>query len=74
MKPDTIEGRLEILQAAVLALAASLPPERADFARRMFCAAVADFEDMTERGPAADTAAAGVFAAVLATLDQARAG
>lgn len=63
------EARLDILQAAVLALASSLPPNRADFTRRMFCAAVADLEDKGEREPAADAAAAGVVAAVLTMLD-----
>ena len=74
MKTHTLEARLDVLQAAVLALAASLPPERADFARRMFTAAVADMEDAAERGPAADAAASGVVAAVLATLGQVRPG
>jgi hypothetical protein len=74
MKPDTIEARLDMLQAAVLALAASLPPERAVFARRMFAAAVADMEDTADRGPAADAAASGVVAAVLATLGPVRPG
>ena len=73
MKTRTLEARLDVLQAAVLALAASLPPERADFARRMFSAAVADMEDQSERDAAADVAASGVVAAVLATLGQARA-
>lgn len=63
-----------MLQAAVLALAASLPPERADFTRRMFSAAIADMEDAAERGPAADAAASGAVAAVMATLGQARTG
>ncbi len=74
MKRDTIEARLDILQAAVLALAASLPPERADFARQVFAATVADLEDTAARGPAADAAASGVVAAVLATLGQVRPG
>ena len=74
MNTQTLEARLDMLQAAVLSLAASLPPERGDFARRMFAAAVADMEDTADRGPAADAAASGVVAAVLATLGQARAG
>ena len=71
MKIDTLEARLDALQAAVIALAAALPPERAHFARRMFLAAVADLEDRHERDHAADAAAAGVVVALLATLDQA---
>ena len=74
MKTNAIEVRLVVLQAAVIALAASLPPERADFTRRMFAAAVADFDDRLERDAEADAAASGVVAAVLATLGQASAG
>ena len=74
MKTHTLEARLDVLQAAVLALAASMPPERADFTRRMFAAAVADLDDRLERDAEADAAASGVVAAVLATLGQASAG
>ena len=74
MKTTTLEARFDVLQAAVLALAASLQPERADFTRRMFAAAVADLDDRLERGAEADAAASGVVAAVLATLERARAG
>ena len=74
MKTTTLEARFDVLQAAVLALAASLPPERADFTRRMFAAAVADLDDRLERDAEADAAASGVVAAVLATLGRARAG
>lgn len=74
MKTSTLEARLDVLQAAVIALAASLPPERADLARRMFAAAVADLDDRLERDAEADAAASGVVAAVLATLGQARPG
>ena len=72
MKTETLEARLDVLQAAVLALAASLPRKRADFTRRMFSAAIADMEDTAYRGPAADAAASGVVAAVLATLGPVR--
>ncbi len=65
---NTTEARLDVLQAAVLALAATLPPERAQLARLLFCAAIADLEDEGERGPAADEAASSMVAAVLATL------
>ena len=71
MKTNALEARLNALQAAVIALAATLPPERAHFARRMFLAAVADVEDQHERDHAADTASAGVVVALLATLEQA---
>jgi hypothetical protein len=74
MKPTILEARLDVLHAAVLPLAASLPPGRAEFARRMFCAAVADMEDRHERDAAAEMASAGVVAAVLPTLGQAGAG
>jgi hypothetical protein len=65
---NTTEARLDVLQAAVLALAATLPPQRAQFARRLFCAAIADLEEEGERVPAADEAASSMVAAVLATL------
>ena len=42
---NTTEARLDVLQAAVLALAATLPPQRAQLARRLFCASIADLED-----------------------------
>ena len=70
MTKHTLEARLDVLQATVLALAASLPPERAEFTRRMFAAAIADMGDRLEGDAEADTAAAGVVAAVLATLDR----
>lgn len=45
LKNTDTEARLDVLQAAVLALCAALPPERATFAKRMFSAALADLED-----------------------------
>jgi hypothetical protein len=74
MKAETIEARLDTLQAAVLALAASLPPERADLARRVFATAVSDMEEAVDRRPDADAAASAVVAAVLATLSPVRPG
>lgn len=71
MKTHILEARLDVLEAAVLALAASLPPEWTDFARRMFSAAIADMEDESERDSAADVAAASLVAAVLAALGRA---
>lgn len=74
MKTTTLEARLDVLQAAVLALAASLPPERAEFTRRIFAAAVADLDDRLAGDAEADAAASGVVSAVLATLGHALAG
>ncbi|KPF48778.1 hypothetical protein IP87_09595 [beta proteobacterium AAP121] len=74
MKTTTLKAQFDVLQAAVLALAASLPPERADLTRRMFVAAVADLDDRLEHDAEADAAASGVVGEVLATLEQARAG
>jgi hypothetical protein len=68
MKNLVLEARLAVLEAAVLALAASLPPERADFARRKFSAGIADIEDCGEHDQEADAATAGVVAAVLQSL------
>jgi hypothetical protein len=71
MKTDCLEARQDALQAALIALAAALTPERARFARRVFLAGVADLEDRHARDHAADAAMAGVIAAMLAALDPA---
>jgi len=66
MKHEATAARLDVLEAAVLALAESLPPEHATAARAGF---VQRIEDMPERlAPAADVAASRTLAAVLAAL------
>lgn len=70
----TLQARLDVLEAAVVALAASLPPERADFARRIFAVAVTELDERLERDAAADAAASGAAAAVVGALPRAGAG
>lgn len=75
-KSTQIEARVEILQAAVLALCAALPPERATFTRRMFSAALADLDDRSHPQAGdnfdhdADAISAGVVAKILKRLDR----
>ena len=59
--------RLDVLQAAVVALAAALRPEQAAYARAVLLAGVADLEDRPA-GSAEDAVAAGALAAVLGAL------
>lgn len=68
------EAHLDMPQAAVLAVAVSLPPEHADFARRVFAAGVACLNDQSELDANADTTSARVAAAVPAKLGQPSAG
>ena len=62
------DPRLDVLQAAVVALAAALRPNQALFARAMLLAAVADLEDLPVRA-SDDAVAAGTLTAVLDALD-----
>lgn len=66
------DARIDVLQAAVLAMAATLEPDRAALTRALFLAAVADLERRPTSGEA-DAAAAGTLAAVLQSLDHAQA-
>lgn len=61
------DARLDVLQAAVVALMAVLPPDRAATARALFLAGVADLEDRPADA-AADAAAAGTVATLLGAL------
>lgn len=67
MRPMHQDPRLDVLQAAVLALMATLPPDRAATARALFLAGVADLEERPADA-AADAAAAGTVAALLEVL------
>lgn len=58
---------LDVLQAAIVALAAALQPDQATVARAVLLAGVADLEDRPG-GAAEDAAAAGALAAVLTAL------
>jgi hypothetical protein len=66
MKHQATAARLDLLKAAVLALAEALPPEHATATRAGFLQRI---EDLPEpMGPAADAAAARTLAALLAAL------
>lgn len=67
-KTTKTQAQIEVLHAAVLALCAALPPERAAYASRMFSAALADLETLRKAGESADQAAAAKVASVLRTL------
>ena len=67
MSRTPTDARLDVLQAAVMALIATLPPARADLTRTLILAGVADLDDQHASGTA-DAAAAGTLAAVLAAL------
>ena len=64
------KAQIEVLQAAILALCAALPPERAVFARRMFSAALADLEFLENASGGVDEAAATKVASILRTLER----
>ena len=66
MKHDATNARLDVLEAAILALTEALPTEYAAAARAGFLQRV---EDLTASlAPAADAAAARTLAGVLASL------
>jgi len=66
MKHQATAARLDVLEAAVLALAKTLPTEHAAAARAGFLQRI---EDLPEpMAPAADAAAARMLAAVLAAM------
>lgn len=61
------DPRLDVLQAAVVALAAALRPDQAVIARAVLLAGVADLQDQPVRA-VDDAVAAGVLAAILDAL------
>ena len=61
------DARLDVVQAAVIALIATLPPDRTDLTRTLILAGVADLDERHASGTA-DAAAAGTLAAVLGSL------
>lgn len=64
---NAIEARLDALQACVVALAATLPPDSIPLVRRLLAAAAADQEGIGADEDA-DVASAAVFAAVVGAL------
>ncbi len=62
-----LESRLDALQACLVALAATLPPESASLARRLILASIADKGDRRIKEDA-DAASTAVFSAVLGAL------
>ena len=61
------DARRDVVQAAVIALIATLPPDRTDLTRTLILAGVADLDERHASGTA-DAAAAGTLAAVLGSL------
>jgi hypothetical protein len=66
MKHEATVARIDVLEAAVLALAEALPTEHATAARAGFLQRIEDLPEPV--APAADAAAARTLAAVLAAL------